>query len=112
MDPQTLKRLGELSRMLEAATSEYAELDEAAVRAKAAAEFAADRAFLGGEGSIEQRKAEARVETYRVRLDAELATAMVRHCQERIRTLRSQIEVGRSLNAALRSEFAAGGSVT
>ena len=95
MDPQTLKRLGELSRMLEAATSEYPDAD-----------------LTGGEGSIEQRKAEARVETYRVRLDAELATAMVRHCQERIRTLRSQIEVGRSLNAALRSEFAAGGSVT
>lgn len=108
MDNDTILRLAQLSRMLDEATVEYARLDDVAIRAKMAAEYAHDKAYMGGDGPVEARKAQARIDTYRERLDAEVSVAQVRHVQERIRTLRSQIEVGRSLNAAQRSEWQAG----
>jgi outer membrane protein TolC len=39
----------------------------------------------------------------------ELAEQQVRACKERVRTLRDQLEIARSLSAALRSEWAATG---
>ena len=111
-DPNSVvKRLGELSRMLDAATLEAAQLDEAAVRAKARHEVEYARAYLTGEGSVEDRKQAAKLATEREALDADIAAQRLRACQERIRTLRVQIDVGRSLNAAQRSEWAASGVV-
>jgi hypothetical protein len=100
-------RLAELSRLLDAATVEVAVLDEEAVRAKQAHEVASARAYLTSEGSIEARKAEAVLKCADLALAAELASAKHRACRERIRTLGVQIEVGRSLSAAVRSQFAA-----
>lgn len=102
-----ISRLSELSRLLDAATDEIARLDEEAVRAKAAYEVAYARAFLSAEGSIDVRKQTAVLEVRDVRLAKEIAEQQVRACQERIRTLRSQLEVGRSLNAAVRTEWTA-----
>ena len=111
-DPNSVvKRLGELSRMLDAATLEAAQLDEAAVKAKARHEVAYARAYLSGEGSVEDRKQAAKLATERESLDMDIAAQRLRACQERIRTLRVQIDVGRSLNAAQRSEWAAAGVV-
>lgn len=109
-DPNSIvKRLSELSRMLDAATLEAAQLDETAVRAKARHEVEYARAYLTGEGSIEDRKQLAKLATENESLDMDIAFQKLRACQERIRTLRVQIEVGRSLNAAQRSEWAAAG---
>lgn len=112
MTPETLKRLAELSRMLDQATGEYGRLDEAAVVAKQAFEVAYARVFLTTEGAVDFRKQTAILECADERLAAEIAQARVRAVHERIRTLRAQIEVGRSMNAAFRSEFVAGSSVT
>lgn len=101
-------RLAELSRMLDAATSEIAELDEQAVRAKQAHEVAYARAFLTSEGAMDARKQQAVLATDGEKLGAEIAQQKVRACQERIRTIRVQIDVGRSLGAAQRAEFTAG----
>ena len=100
-------RLAELSRLLDAATVEVAVLDEEAVRAKQAHEVAAARAYLTAEGSIEARKAEAVLVTANECLEAELCAAKVRACRERIRTLGAQLDVGRTLSAAIRSQFQA-----
>ena len=100
-------RLSELSRLLDAATIEVAELDEAAVRAKAAFEVEHARAFLADEGPMDARKAQATVKVSDFWLAMELAQAKHRACRERIRTLGVQIEVGRTLSAATRSQFAA-----
>jgi len=100
-------RLAELSRLLDAATVEVADLDEASVRAKQAHEVAHARAYLTAEGSIEARKATAVLQAADLALAAELAAAKHRACRERIRTLGVQIDVGRSLNSAVRSPFAA-----
>lgn len=104
-----VRRLSELSRMLDAATLESAQLDEAAVRAKQRYEVVYAHAFLEAEGAMDARKQIAVVNCQHERLDSEIAAQLLRACQERIRTLRVQIEVGRSLNAAQRSEWAASG---
>lgn len=104
---QSLERLAELSRMLDAATQEIAVLDEEAVRAKAAYEVSYAGAFLEAVGSMELRKQIANFETQDENLAYELAQVKVRACKERIRTLGIQIEVGRSLASAHKTQFSA-----
>jgi hypothetical protein len=104
---EIVKRLSELSRLLDAATDEVAVLDEDAVRAKQANEVAYARAFLAADGPMDARKAQAVIVTADAALAMELAQAKHRACRERIRTLGVQIEVGRTLSAATRSQFAA-----
>jgi hypothetical protein len=58
---------------------------------------------------MDQRKQQAVLACERESLDAEIAAQKVRACRERIRTLGVQIDVGRSLNAAQRAEWAAAG---
>lgn len=104
-----IKRLAALSRMLDEATREVAELDEAAVISKAAHEVAYARAFLTSEGAMDVRKQQSILDTSDQKLLAEIAEQKVRACRERIRTIRDQIEVGRSLNSAVKAEWTASG---
>lgn len=105
---QVIKQLANLSRMLDAATTEIAGLDEAAVRAKARYQVGYARSFLSEQGSVDTRKQTAVLACQSQWLDAEIAEQLVRACRERIRTIRDQIEVGRSLNSAVRAEWNAG----
>ena len=100
-------RLAELSRLLDAATVEVAVLDEEAVRAKQAHEVASARAYLTAEGSIEARKATAVLQGADLALASDLAAAKHRACRERINTLRSQLSIGQTLSAAVRTQFMA-----
>lgn len=103
-----VRRLAELSRMLDAATEEIARLDETAVRAKGRYQVAFARSFLGQEsGSMDARKQTAVLACQTEWLDAEIVEQQVRACRERIRTIRDQIEVGRSLNSAIKAEWGA-----
>ncbi len=66
------------------------------------------RAFLKAEASnAETRKQIAVLETADVKLDAEIADAQVRALKTRLAVLRDQVDIGRSLGAAVRSEWAA-----
>lgn len=103
----SLERLAELSRMLDKATDEIAVLDEEAVRAKQTYEVAYARAFLDAAGSMDLRKQIAIYETQVESLTMELAQAKVRALKERIRTIGTQIEVGRSLASAHKTQWAA-----
>jgi hypothetical protein len=93
--------------MLDSATSEAAVLDEEAVRAKASYEVAYARAFIECVGSMELRKQVSVFETQEESLAVDLAAMKLRACRERIRTLHTQIEVGRSLASAHKSQFSA-----
>ena len=104
---EIVKRLSELSKLLDAATDDIAALDEAAVVAKQANEVAYARAFLAADGPMDARKAQAVIVTADAALAMELAAAKHRACRERIRTLGVQIEVGRSLSSAVKAQFAA-----
>lgn len=100
-------RLLELSRLLDDATDEIAELDDTAVRAKGAYQVAHARAFIDAQGAMDMRKQLAIKDVADEWLEFELADAKVRACKERIRTLHQQIDIGRSLGAAARSEWSA-----
>lgn len=104
---QVIKRLAELSRLLDSATLEVAQLDEGAVRAKQRYQVAYARSFLGSDGSVDSRKQKSVLACQAEWLDAEIEEQKVRACRERIRTIRDQIEIGRSLNSAVKSEWAA-----
>ena len=106
---EVVKRLSELSRMLDAATDEIAALDDKAVRAKGSYEVAYAKSFLESNGSMDVRRQEAILVCADLRLTMEIAEAQVRAIKERINTLRSQISIGQSLSAALRQQFSAEG---
>jgi len=102
-----LERLAELSRLLDSATDDIAVLDEEVVRAKATYEVSYAKAFLEAIGSMEIRKQVSIYETQVESLTYELAQMKVRACKERIRTLGVQIEVGRSIASATKTQFMA-----
>ncbi|WHT20977.1 hypothetical protein N8J89_07900 [Crossiella sp. CA-258035] len=105
---QVIARLSSLSRMLDVATEEYARLDEEWVRAKQAHQVGYARAFLRADGAMEARKQIAVLAVEGQWFAMEIAEQKVRAVRERIRTIRDQIEVGRSLNSAVRAEWTAG----
>lgn len=103
-------RLAELSRILDAATSDADSLDRKAVNARHQYEIAFSRAFLTSDGAMDVRKHKSVLATEALRLDAEIADQVLRACRSRIATIRVQIDTGRSLSAALRAEVALAGS--
>lgn len=110
MNPQEIvKWLIKLSHLLDAATKEIEQLDDEAVRAKARHQVAHAGAYLNTTGTVDVRKSETVLAVQNEYLDMEIAECKVRACKERIRTLRDQLDVGRSLNAASRAEWAASG---
>lgn len=100
-----IKRLSELSRLLDVATDDIAKVDDGAVKAKAAYEVAFARSFLSAEGSMDQRKQLAILACADEKFAMEIAEAQVRAVKERINTLRSQISIGQSVSAAIRTQF-------
>ena len=108
---RVIKRLAEVSRMLDAATDELAVLDEEAVRAKQLYEVEYARQFIAADGHpIDVRKSMATLSTAGEKLAYEIAYAKHRACKERINTLRNQISTGQTVSAALRHQFSAEGT--
>jgi iron only hydrogenase large subunit-like protein len=101
-------QLSEIARQLEQKTHEIARLDEDAVRAQSRFEVGFARSFLTTDGSMDVRKQTAVLATADAKLDAEIGQAKVRAAREAIRTMRDRLDVGRSLNAAVRAEFQTG----
>lgn len=106
---EVVLQLSRLANDLDAKTAEIARLDEEFVRAKSAFEVSFARTFLTTIGSMDVRKQTAVLETADAKFAAELAEAKVRAARESIKTLRDRLEVGRSVNAAVRTEFAVSG---
>lgn len=98
--------------MLDRATEEVDRLDEAAVMAKGRHRVNYARAFLEATGPIDTRHEKAKLQCEVQWFEFELADQKLRACRERIRTIRDQIDLHRSLGAAVRSEWAASGMTT
>lgn len=103
-------QLAQLGRDLDAKQREIRNLDEAAVRARARYEVTLSRNFLKAEGAMDVRKHTAIVESADLKLDAEIADQVLRAARESIRVLRDRLDIGRSLNSAIKSEWAAQGA--
>lgn len=99
--------LSRIGRELDAKQDEIARLDEEAVRAKSRFEVSFARAFIQAAGAEGLRKQTATLETADQKLDAEIAEQKLRAAREAIRVLRDRLDIGRSLNSAIKSEWAA-----
>lgn len=110
--PEALvRRLVQISLLLDKAQRDAELLDEEAVRAKSKHRVGYARAFLDATGAMDMRTQTAVALTADLWFEYELADQKLRACKERIRTLRDQLEIARSLSAALRSEWGASGSI-
>lgn len=105
----TLEWLRHLGQQLDEATSQLAAQLVVAAKAKHELEVAHATAFLGNEGPMDVRKQMSILDTAGHRLASSLADVKVQATLEHIRSLRVRIEVGRSLNAAQRTDAIAAG---
>lgn len=99
------QQLANLGRDLDALvhTMEQAEIDVVNRREDYTQAYA--RAFLSSEGAMDARKQIALRDTKAERVAAELAEAMVRGLRRSIDSVKTRIDIGRSVGAAMRSEI-------
>lgn len=102
--------LSRLGRQLDAKQEEIRLLDEEAVRARSRYEVAHARAFIQASGAEGLRKQQAVLDSADQKLDAEIADQKLRAAREAIRVLRDRLDIGRSLNSAIKSEWQAQGA--
>jgi hypothetical protein len=103
-------RLISLSHMLDAARMELDSLDENRVAAKQKWLTAHAEALLTStQRSVQTRNAEADLACSDLHFDWQSKEQLVRACKERISTIREQIDIGQSLNAAVNAEMRASG---
>lgn len=99
--------LSRIGRELDALSHAIEALDRECVRTWSEHRKAYAREFIGGQRSVEDRKQAAILAVEDVRVAAESADQVLRAARERIRVLRDRLEIGRSISAARRAEFAA-----
>ncbi len=95
-----------IAKAIEDTTSEIAELDAVATTARANLKREYARAFLTSEGSNDIRRYTAELHTTELNFETELAEQVLRSARDTIRMLRDRLEVGRSLSAIMRMEWA------
>lgn len=102
---QVAKNLAELARELDRTirAMEHAERD--AVEKRGAFDLAYSRAFLAAEGSMDLRKHQAVLTTHDKRMAADVADALVRHLRRQVDAVKVRVEVGRSVNSAIKTEM-------
>lgn len=98
------RHLGLLARQLEDARTQLDTWDEESVRARADFEVAEARAYIAAQGSIEERKRQARLAVEELWLTVELADMKVRKGKRAMVVLEKRISVGQSHGAAVRAE--------
>lgn len=102
--------LGKLAMRLQELTDELAAADHKSTHLAEEYQLAFDKAFLlaGASAKVKVteavRSAEARIATYALRLDMEVAKLHVRSLRAAHRTLDRRIDVGRTCASTLRSE--------
>lgn len=101
--------LARLARKLVTLTEQINAADRDAVEKRGAHSLASARAFMAATGSVDARKHTATQETYQQWLDAEVADAIVRGLRRDIDSVKVRIDVGRSMNAAIRAELSLAG---
>lgn len=102
------KQLARLGRDLDATvrTLDQAEKDSVNRREDYTQAYAS--AFLSSEGAMDARKQIALRNTKAERVAAELADVMVRGLRRQIDSVKTRIDIGRSVGAAMRSEISLG----
>jgi len=107
---QIALQLAKLARDLDTTVQQLQVADRDWVEKRGAFDLAYSRAFLVADGPMDVRRHLATVETHQQRMDADVAEALVRHLRRRIDGIKVRVDVGRSYNAATRSELALAGA--
>lgn len=109
---EIVKQLGSLSRDLDESVKRLGEYEEMAVDAEADYKLAEAKAFRDSTGNIEERKRSATIDCDALFRTWGKAASLVRVQKEHLRMLHARIEVGRTVAANARAEYAAGGLST
>ena len=95
-----------IAKAIEDTTADIAQLDTAATTTRARYKREYARAFLSADGSNDVKRYTAELATADLNLETELAEQVLRSARDSIRMLRDRLEVGRSLSAIMRMEWA------
>ena len=106
---EVVKTLAKLGRDLDFQQGEIGRLDGEHMEAKRVYERAYATAFVAAKGAENFRKQVAVLATEDERLAADLAYQKLKAAKEYIRVLRDRLDIGRSLNSAIKSEWVASG---
>lgn len=107
---QIAAELAKLARELAGTVAAIEAAERESVQKRAGFDLAFSQEFLKAEGSMDVRKHQAVVATHRLRLDADMADAVVRHLRRQIDAVKVRIDTGRSVGAAVRAEMQLAGS--
>ena len=99
-----VRYLGAYSRELDQATKDAAALGEEYAQSRKTYRLAYARAYLSATGTIKDREQQAVLDTADEHFHMEATEQRLKAARERIRTLETQIDTGRSLGAAIRAE--------
>ncbi|GAC1381425.1 MAG: hypothetical protein NVSMB4_09980 [Acidimicrobiales bacterium] len=99
------QQLANLGRDLDAAVRSLDVAERDAVNRREDFTLAHARAFLQAEGSVDFRKNTAIVQTHAERVAAETADVVVRGIRRQLDAIKTRIDIGRSVGAAMRSEI-------
>jgi hypothetical protein len=103
-------QLGELGRQMDILVLRLDTADRVSVSSREDYTLAYAKAFLGAEGSAETRKQLALLATHESRLASEVHEQIVRGLRRQLESIRSRIEVGRTMSATARSEAGLAGT--
>lgn len=100
--------LSQIGRDLDDKADEVERLDLEHVQLKAEYRRSYARAFVQATGAVDVRRYTAELETAELFEQVELAEQVLRAGKESLRVLRDRLEIGRSLGAVMRMEWANG----
>jgi hypothetical protein len=95
-----------IAKAIEDTTDEIHYLDREATVARANYKREYARAFITADGSNDVKRYTAELATADLHLETELAEQVLRSARDSMRMLRDRLEVGRSLSAIMRMEWA------
>lgn len=99
--------LASIGRELEALSHKVREQDAIVVQAQGEWRRAYASSFLTSTGPVKEREQRAVLESETEKMEAETAQQVLRAMRDRVRILGQRLDIGRSINAAVRSQFAA-----
>lgn len=98
--------LSGIAKRIDEKADEIAQLDALATAARAKAKREYAREFLNAVGSNDVKRYTAELATASLTYEADVAEQVLRAGRESLRVLRDRLEVGRSLSAIMRLEWA------
>lgn len=102
---EVARTLSGIAKEIDEVTQEISEADAEAMTARGQYERSYLTLVTSGDGAVELRKAQAKLDSFDAYFAAEVADQKLRALHSRLRALRDRLEVGRSISALVRMEW-------